>query len=265
MLLGFAGRTQRAFSACNAARTTGSRNLEGVSNQNSMADNLYKHGLNSLSPACPVSHILEGSGQFKEVPLDRPSSFVRPRSLLYQQAGRERRWDVVQAHDSVAIVLYNKELHSFIIVRQFRPAVYAVKLRAAAAAGQSDPDPAVGLTYELCAGIVDKPGKTLQQVCCEEVLEEVGYQLEPEHLVSCAGSIVSSAGITGASQAMFYAEVNEGMRACPDGGTRAAKERVEALALPLDAVHAFVADDMLAKTPGLCFGLLWGRQRLLQQ
>eukprot|EP00879_Flechtneria_rotunda_P013290 GHRR01013878.1.p1 GENE.GHRR01013878.1~~GHRR01013878.1.p1 ORF type:complete len:223 (+),score=60.33 GHRR01013878.1:224-892(+) len=222
MLLGFAGRTQRAFSACNAARTTGSRNLEGVSNQNSMADNLYKHGLNSLSPACPVSHILEGSGQFKEVPLDRPSSFVRPRSLLYQQAGRERRWDVVQAHDSVAIVLYNKELHSFIIVRQFRPAVYAVKLRAAAAAGQSDPDPAVGLTYELCAGIVDKPGKTLQQV-------------------------------------------NEGMRACPDGGTRAAKERVEALALPLDAVHAFVADDMLAKTPGLCFGLLWGRQRLLQQ
>jgi hypothetical protein len=45
----------------------------------------------------------------------------------------------------------------------------------------------------------------------------------------------------------------------------AAQERVEALALPLSAVDAFIADDSLAKTPGCCFGLMWGRQWLQQQ
>lgn len=50
------------------------------------------------------------------------------------------------------------------------------------------------------------------------------------------------------------------MRVCPTGGTMAVEERVEALALPLAAVDAFIADDTLAKTPGCCFGLIWARQ-----
>lgn len=54
------------------------------------------------------------------------------------------------------------------------------------------------------------------------------------------------------------------MRACTGGGTMAAKERVEALSLPVPAVDAFIADESLAKTPGLCFGLLWGRHQLQQ-
>jgi hypothetical protein len=45
----------------------------------------------------------------------------------------------------------------------------------------------------------------------------------------------------------------------------AAQERVEALSLPVAALDAFIADESLAKTPGLCFGLLWGRQWLQQQ
>jgi len=55
------------------------------------------------------------------------------------------------------------------------------------------------------------------------------------------------------------------MRVCPSGGTMAAEERVEALALPLSTVDAFMADDSLAKTPGCCFGLMWGRHWLQQQ
>jgi hypothetical protein len=45
----------------------------------------------------------------------------------------------------------------------------------------------------------------------------------------------------------------------------AAKERVEALSLPVAAIDAFITDESLAKTPKLCFGLLWGRQWLQQQ
>lgn len=64
---------------------------------------------------------------------------------------------------------------------------------------------------------------------------------------------------------LLLMQVDESMRACAGGGTMAASERVEALSLPVSAVDAFIADASLAKTPGLCFGLLWGRQWLLQQ
>lgn len=225
---------------------------------------LYPHSMTSLSSACPAAHILDDLGGFHEVPLAGPSSFVRPTSLLFQQAGKQRRWDAVQAHNSVAVALFHTQLQAFILVRQFRPAVYAARWRHATAAGLPQPPPAAGLCYELCAGIMDKAGKTPAQVCCEEVLEEVGYGLQPQQLTPVS-SVVSSAGITGSQQAMFFAQVDESLRVCPTGGTMAAQERVEALALPLSAVDAFNADDSLAKTPGCCFGLMWGRQWLQQQ
>ena len=56
-------------------------------------------------------------------------------------------------------------------------------------------------TPHLCALL-------LVQITCEEILEEVGYQVEPHQLVSCAGSVISSAGITGSSQTMFFAQVS---------------------------------------------------------
>lgn len=45
------------------------------------------------------------------------------------------------------------------------------------------------------------------QVCVEEVLEEVGFSLRPEQLTRCAGALVSSAGITGSRQSVFFAQV----------------------------------------------------------
>uniref|UniRef100_A0A383V9A4 Nudix hydrolase domain-containing protein n=1 Tax=Tetradesmus obliquus TaxID=3088 RepID=A0A383V9A4_TETOB len=243
----------------------GSLAMRAVQSSAASQEDFYKHGMRSLSPDSPVSHVLEGLCHFREQPLTSPSQFVRPTSLLFQQAGRERRWDAVQAHESVAAMLHNSQLDAFIVVRQFRPAIYAVRWRAAKAAGLPEPPPAAGLSYELCAGILDKPGKSAEQVCCEEILEEVGYRVSPQQLACCAGSVISSAGVTGAPQAVFFAQVDESMRARAGGGTMAASERVEALSLPVAAVDAFIADASLAKTPGLCFGLLWGRQWLQQQ
>ncbi|KAF8058051.1 NUDT14 [Scenedesmus sp. PABB004] len=225
-------------------------------------DNYYPHGLVSLSPECPVFHVLDGLGGFSEQALDGPSPFVRPTTLRFTHGGSARRWDAVAAHDSVAVLLLHAPRRAFVIVRQFRPAVYAVRARAARAAGAPDPPPAAGLCYELCAGIMDKAGKSAEQTCCEEVLEEVGYSVPPAALRRVAGGVVSSAGITGATQDVFYAEVDESMRACAGGGTACRSERVEALALPVDAAAAFIEDAALAKTPGLCFGLLWGAARL---
>lgn len=47
----------------------------------------------------------------------------------------------------------------------------------------------------------------LVKVCCEEILEEVGYRVSPQQLACCAGSVISSAGVTGAPQAVFFAQV----------------------------------------------------------
>ncbi len=73
------------------------------------------------------------------------SEYIKPKSMYYLHNSVEKRWDIVDTHNSVAILLYHKELDSFVFVKQFRPSIY-VKNRD-------------GFTYELCAGIVDKDKK----------------------------------------------------------------------------------------------------------
>lgn len=55
----------------------------------------------------------------------------------------------------------------------------------------------------MCCAV---PACVRVQVCCEEVLEEVGYGLQP-HQLTPVSSVVSSAGITGSQQTMFFAQV----------------------------------------------------------
>ena len=70
------------------------------------------------------------------------SDFIKPKRLGYRQDGIAKTWDMVDVHDSVAIILYHEERDSLVVVRQFRPPVYLKN--------------GDGYTYELCAGIVDK-------------------------------------------------------------------------------------------------------------
>jgi hypothetical protein len=41
------------------------------------------------------------------------------------RAGQKRRWDMVQSHPSVGVILYHRTLDALVLVRQFRPAVGA--------------------------------------------------------------------------------------------------------------------------------------------
>lgn len=80
--------------------------------------------------------------------------------------------DVVESHDSIAVVLYHVDMKSMLLVRQFRPALYATLMRAAAKEGKSIDVPlAQGFTCELCAGLVDKE-KPMEEIVREEILEE---------------------------------------------------------------------------------------------
>lgn len=54
-------------------------------------------------------------------PLMAFGSITLPAVLLPPAtAGKQRRWDVVESHPSVGIVLYHRDLDAFILVRQFR-------------------------------------------------------------------------------------------------------------------------------------------------
>ena len=71
---------------------------------------------------------------------------------------------------------------------------------------ESPIDPCCGCCYELCAGLVDKPGKSLAAVAQEEVLEECGYDVPIESLRRVT-AYQSNVATSGSRQVMFYATV----------------------------------------------------------
>ena len=167
-------------------------------------------------------------------PLGNPK-FIKPVSIIYERDGRELRWEAVEAHDSVAILLYNPKKEAFVLVKQFRPALFMQhKLE---------------YSYELCAGIVDKD-KSLEEIAKEEIVEETGY--EPKNLVKIT-SFYTSVGFAGSKQTLYYAEVEK--RVAAGGGIE--DEKIEVVHLPVVEAKTFMYDETKPKTPGLLFAFCW--------
>lgn len=170
--------------------------------------------------------------------------FVKASLARYRQNGNERDWEVVKAHDSVAVLIYHREKNAFVLVKQFRPAVYA-----------NNED---GMTVELCAGMVDKK-LTLQQIAAEEIEEECGYRVSVEKVEKIT-SYYTSVGFAGSRQTLYYAEVDEGVRVSKGGGID--NEVIEVLELPVSEAKALIHDESIAKTPGLMFAFMWWFDRM---
>ena len=62
--------------------------------------------------------------------------------IEFLEKGDRKIWEIANSHDSVSILIYDKERDGFIFVRQFRVSVFM--------RGGS------GYMYELCAGLCDK-------------------------------------------------------------------------------------------------------------
>ena len=167
-------------------------------------------------------------------------SFIKPILINYSINGVKRNWEAVISHDSVSILLYHTEKKAFVIVKQLRaPVLNATK---------SD-----GMTYELCAGIVDKKMSHIQ-IAQEEVLEECGYDL-PLANIKKVTSFFTSVGISGAQQTFYYAQCDESMRVSGGGGLE--EEDIEVIYIPLDEAKKFIFDESYQKTPGLMLGFYW--------
>ncbi|XP_005605622.2 uridine diphosphate glucose pyrophosphatase NUDT14 isoform X2 [Equus przewalskii] len=174
----------------------------------------------------------------------------------------------MKTHDSVTILLFNSSRRSLVLVKQFRPAVYAGEVErrfpgSLTAVDQDGPRElqaalpgSAGVTFELCAGLLDQPGLSLEEVACKEAWEECGYRLAPSDLRRVA-TYKSGVGLTGSSQTMFYAEVTDAQRAGPGGGLAEEGELIEVVHLPLDGAQAFADDPDVPKTLGVIFGISW--------
>jgi len=169
----------------------------------------------------------------------RDSKFIKTAFATYEHNGKEKSWEIVEAHDSVAILLYHTEKNAFILVKQFRPAVYLNNQN--------------GMTVELCAGIVDK-NLSLVQIAQEEIEEECGYRVSVEEIEKIT-SFHTSVGFAGSKQMMYYAEVNESMKVSEGGGVD--DEQIEVIFLAVSEAKAFIYDESIAKTPGLMFAFMW--------
>ena len=169
----------------------------------------------------------------------KKSDYIKLSRVHYTQKGVAKTWDVATVHDSVAILLFEKNLNAFVLVKQVRPAVYLKNSN--------------GFTYELCAGIVDKE-TSLEQIAREEILEECGYDIPLESLERIT-SFYTAVGFAGSVQTLYFAQVDESMKINGGGGIE--HELIEVIYLPISEAKEFMYDESKAKTPGLMFAFSW--------
>lgn len=168
------------------------------------------------------------------------AKFVKPIALEYEQEGEIRQWEAVISHDSVSILLYNADRDAFVVVKQLRPAVLN--------ATKKD-----GFMYELCAGIIDKE-LTPKEIAREEVLEECGYDV-PLQKIEKITTFFTSVGISGASQTLYYAEIDDSMIIGQGGGL--SEESIEVIYISRSQARAFMFDENFQKTPGMIMAFYW--------
>lgn len=164
------------------------------------------------------------------------SKYIQIKQMGYIENGISKTWDIVSSHDSASILIYNIDNDSIIIVKQFRPAVF---LR------NND-----GYMYELCAGLIDKENKTIEEIIKEEVLEECGYCVESVEKIA---EFYSSVGTSGSKQSVFYTEVRNNQKIANGGGID--NEIIEIIEIKVDEMKDFLTRNNI--TPSLGFSFMW--------
>jgi UDP-sugar diphosphatase len=168
------------------------------------------------------------------------TKFIHPVKVSFNQNGKDKTWEAVRSHDSVAILLYHQEKNAFLLVKQFRAPVYLNDINKT-------------YTYELCAGLVDKD-KSLIEIAKEEIDEECGYDVALSDIQKVT-SFFTNVGISGGCQHLFFAKINESMKIHEGGGIN--DEQIELHFLPIEKSDELIFDESKAKTPGLMFSFYW--------
>lgn len=171
--------------------------------------------------------------------------YVKPFLVKYKENGIEKNWEVVEVHDSVAILLYDEAKRELLLVKQMRPAIFL--------------QDGIGVTYELCAGILDKE-KSSVEIASEEIEEETGYKVEPEEIRRIT-KFYTSVGFAGSRQELFFAKIDDSKKMHRGGGVEG--ENIELFYLDVEEIENFILDEAKIKTPGLLFALTYFKSNIL--
>jgi nudix-type nucleoside diphosphatase (YffH/AdpP family) len=159
----------------------------------------------------------------------------------------ERRL-IFERGDAAAIMLYNADNQSVIIVNQFKAPTLIARRR-------DDPKTMDGWITEATAGMID-PGETPEITITRETLEETGYSIKNPQLVC---KFFSSPGGTSERIFLFFAEVRESDRLSDGGGLP--HEDITVVRISADELF-----DQLAKgsieDPKLAIGAYWLKDHL---
>ncbi|KAK9707801.1 hypothetical protein QE152_g27622 [Popillia japonica] len=148
-------------------------------------------------------------------------------------------------------------------VKQFRPAVYLGSIPDDDRKDIVDTNkyPAeLGITLELCAGIVDKD-LTLEEIAAEEVLEECGYKIDPS-ILERVSSYRSGVGTTGSVQTSYYCEVTDDMKVGQGGGVD--DEIIEVVEMSISDINKYIRQEHVLSPPSFLFNICWFLQNKLK-
>lgn len=181
---------------------------------------------------------------------------MKPFRLFYIQNGKEKNWDLLKVHDSVSIVIFNTSLKKLVFVKQFRPAVYHEIVTSSGGSIENLDlvkfPPKIGVTLELCGGMVDKKNLSAAEIAREEVLEECGFDIPVNRLKQ----IFNFKSVVGSSQTMFYCEVTEADRKSSGGGVD--NEIIEVVEYDIKEARKFVTKGANNNSPpNFLIGIQW--------
>ena len=111
-----------------------------------------------------------------------------------------------------------------------------------------------GVTYELCAGIVDLK-IPLIEIAKKEILEETGYDFPLENISKLFQN--HEVGFVGNRLTVFYAEVADEMNLSKSGGNVTEGEFIETMYLPLNEARDFVLNDDYVKPSSFVAAFCW--------
>ncbi len=175
----------------------------------------------------------------------KASPYIKPKRFSYTSKGEAYTWDFIEAKDSVSVLLYHKDLQSFIFVRQFRIPLWYHQSRDK----NYKKDENMGYSIELCSGLVDKD-LPLEEIAREECVEELGYK--PKFLEKIA-DFYTGFGSGVSKQSFFYACVDESDKTGLGGGVDG--EQIEAVFVKVKECEEFFANTI--HTPLLNYAYLW--------
>lgn len=158
-------------------------------------------------------------------------------------SGDQRRL-VFARGDAVAVLLFDGDARSVVVVEQFRAPTLIAHRR-------DDRASTEGWIVELVAGMIDKD-ETAEQAAVREVFEETGYRIGNPRLI---GTFFSSPGGSDERFFLYFARVGEGQRQ-GNGGGIAGEEDIKVFHLRLDDLFAKLAQGTICD-PKLAIAGYW--------